>query len=313
LQGYIARRLLATIPVIFVVAIFTFLLLRLTPGDPATMIAGIEADEEQIAGIRRALGLDRPMHIQLAYFFRDLFRGDLGESVVSGYPVTKLIQERFIPTFSLALLTELFAVFVGVPMGVLAAWKANTWIDKSVMFLCTLGFSVPIFFLGFLFIILFGVRLEWFPVAGYVPPMEGFGAFLYRLIMPALVTGIVLLAFIARMTRANMREILQEDYIRTARAKGLSEKTVLIRHAFKNAALPIVTVIGLGAAGLITGIVITESVFAIPGLGRLVVNAMLSRDYTIIQGAILTISLFYVLVNLVVDLTYAYFDPRIRY
>ena len=313
MQGYIARRLLATIPVVLVVAIFTFLLLRLTPGDPATMIAGIEADEEHIAGIRRALGLDRPMHIQLAYFFRDLFRGDLGESVISGYPVTSLISERFVPTFSLAILTEIFAVFVGVPMGILAAWKANTWIDRSVMVFATLGFSIPVFWLGFLMIFLFAVKLGIFPAAGYVAPTEGFLPFLHRMIMPAVATGVVLMAFIARMTRATVLETLNEDYVRTARAKGLAEKAVLIRHALRNAALPILTVIGLGVAGVLSGVVITESVFAIPGLGRLLINSILARDYPIIQGVILVVSAVYVFINLLVDLSYAYFDPRVRY
>jgi len=312
-QGYIIRRMIATIPVVMVVMLFTFTLLRIAPGDPAALIAGVEATEEQIEAIRDSLGLNRPIHLQLFIFFRDSLIGDFGNSITSGKPVLELVIKRLVPTLSLAFLSEAFAVLLAVPMGVIAAWRANTWIDRSVMAFSTIGFSIPLFFLGFLMIILFGVKLHWFPVAGYVAPTEDFSRFLHRLIMPAFATGIVVMALIARMTRASMLEILREDYIRTARAKGLAEKMVLIRHALKNAALPIITVIGLGVAGLMSGLVVTESVFAIPGVGRLVVDAMVRRDYPVIQGAIVLISTTYVIVNLLVDLSYAYFDPRIRY
>ncbi len=313
MQGYIIRRMIATIPVVMVVMLFTFTLLRIAPGDPAALIAGVEATEEQIEAIRDSLGLNRPIHLQLFIFFRDSLIGDFGNSITSGKPVLELVIKRLVPTLSLAFLSEAFAVLLAVPMGVIAAWRANTWIDRSVMAFSTIGFSIPLFFLGFLMIILFGVKLHWFPVAGYVAPTEDFSRFLHRLIMPAFATGIVVMALIARMTRASMLEILREDYIRTARAKGLAEKMVLIRHALKNAALPIITVIGLGVAGLMSGLVVTESVFAIPGVGRLVVDAMVRRDYPVIQGAIVLISTTYVIVNLLVDLSYAYFDPRIRY
>lgn len=313
MQGYIIRRLIATIPVVMVVMLFTFTLLRIAPGDPAALIAGVEATEEQIEAIRDSLGLNKPLHLQLFIFFRDSLIGDFGDSITSGKPVLELVIKRLVPTLSLAFLSEALAVLLAVPMGVLAAWRANTWIDRSVMAFSTIGFSIPLFFLGFLMIIGFGVKLQWFPVAGYVAPTEDFAAFLHRLIMPAFATGIVIMALIARMTRASMLEILREDYIRTARAKGLAERMVLVRHALKNAALPIITVIGLGVAGLMSGLVVTESVFAIPGVGRLVVDAMVRRDYPVIQGAIVLISTTYVIVNLLVDLSYAYFDPRIRY
>jgi peptide/nickel transport system permease protein len=312
-QGYIVRRLLATIPVVVVVMLFTFTLLRIAPGDPASLIAGVEATEGQIEAIRESLGLNRPIHVQLGIFFRDTLKGDFGESITSGKPVLGLVIGRLIPTISLAALSEGLAVILAVPLGILAAWRANSLIDRSIMALSTLGFSIPLFFLGFLFIIAFGVKLQWFPVAGYVAPSEDFGAFIHRLIMPAVATGIVVMALIARMTRSSMLEILREDYIRTARAKGLAERMVLVRHALKNAALPIITVIGLGVAGLMSGLVVTESVFAIPGVGRLVVDAMVRRDYPVIQAAIVLISTTYVFVNLLVDLSYAYFDPRIRY
>ena len=313
MQGYIIRRLIATIPVVMVVMLFTFTLLRIAPGDPAALIAGVDATEEQIEAIRDSLGLNRPLHLQLFIFFRDSLIGDFGDSITSGKPVLELVIKRLVPTLSLAFLSEALAVLLAVPMGVLAAWRANTWIDRTVMAFSTIGFSIPLFFLGFLMIILFGVKLQWFPVAGYVAPTEDFTRFLHRLIMPAFATGIVIMALIARMTRASMLEILREDYIRTARAKGLAERMVLVRHALKNAALPIITVIGLGVAGLMSGLVVTESVFAIPGVGRLVVDAMVRRDYPVIQGAIVLISSTYVIVNLLVDLSYAYFDPRIRY
>ena len=224
-----------------------------------------------------------------------------------------LILMWVVPTLSLAIMTEVIAISLAIPMGVLAAWKANSLIDRSVMVFATLGFSIPVFWLGFLMIYLFAVRLGIFPAAGYVAPTEDFVGFLHRLIMPAVATGVILMALIARMTRATVLEILNEDYVRTARAKGLAERAVLIRHALRNAALPLMTVIGLGIAGVLSGVVITESVFAIPGLGRLLINSILARDYPIIQGVILVVSAVYVFINLLVDISYAYFDPRVRY
>ena len=313
MTGYVIRRILATIPVLLVVSLIVFGLIRLSPGDPAALIAGHEAQEWEVEAIREQLGLNRPLPVQLGIWFRDILRGDLGTSIVSKTPVMELILMWIVPTLSLAIMTEIIAISLAIPIGVLAAWKANSWIDRSVMVFATLGFSIPVFWLGFLMIYLFAVKLGLFPAAGYVAPSEGILPFFHRLIMPAFATGIILMALIARMTRATVLEILNEDYVRTARAKGLAEKMVLIRHALRNAALPIMTVIGLGVAGVLSGVVVTESVFAIPGLGRLLVNSILARDYPIIQGVILLVSAVYVFINLLVDISYAYFDPRVRY
>lgn len=313
MQAYILRRILAAIPVIFVVLLFTFLLLRVTPGDPARIMAGPLAPEEQIQAIRESLGLDRPMIVQLGIFLKDIFQGDFGESIASKHRVTDLLGARILPSVSLTILTELIAVGLGVPLGVLAAWKANSWLDRGAMLFSTLGYSMPLFFLGFLLILGLAVRLPLFPVAGFVHPGDGVDDFLRSIFLPSLATGLVLMALITRMTRASMLEVLGEDYVRTARAKGLPETNVLLRHALRNSALPILTVIGLGFAGLLAGVVVTEVVFAIPGIGRLTVTAMLQRDYPVIQAAIILVSGIYLLVNLLVDLSYAFFDPRIRY
>ena len=313
MTGYIIRRVLATIPVLLVVALVVFALIRFAPGDPAAIIAGQEATQEEVEGIRRQLGLDRPLPVQLGIWFRDILRGDLGRSILSKHEVSKLIKQRVVPTLSLAILTEIFALVVAIPLGTLAAWKANSWIDRVVMVFATLGFSIPVFWLGFIMIYFFAVKLPLFPAAGYVAPSEDFFAYFHRLALPSLATGVIIMALIARMTRATVLETLGEDYVRTARSKGLSEKIVLIRHALRNAALPIVTVIGLGVAALLSGLVVTESVFGIPGLGRLLLNAIVSRDYPIIQGTILIISVVYVMINLLVDISYAFFDPRVRY
>ncbi len=313
MQAYILRRLLVAIPVILVVLVFTFFLLRLTPGDPARIMAGPLAPEEQIEAIRESLGLNRPIIVQLGIFLRDIFRGDFGESIASRYPVSQLLEARILPSVSLTILTEVIAVGLGVPLGVIAAWKANSWLDRSAMLFSTLGYSMPLFFLGFLLILGFAVRLPLFPVAGFVHPSDGVDDFLRSIFLPSLATGLVLMALITRMTRASMLEVLGEDYVRTARAKGMPETSVLLRHALRNAALPILTVIGLGFAGLLAGVVVTEVVFAIPGIGRLTVTAMLQRDYPVIQATIILVSGIYLLVNLLVDLSYALFDPRIRY
>ena len=313
MTGYIIRRVLATIPVLVVVALVVFALIRFAPGDPAAIIAGQESTQEEVEGIRRQLGLDRPLPVQLGIWFRDILQGDLGQSILSKHEVSELIVQRVVPTLSLAVLTEIFALVVAIPIGVLAAWKANSWIDRVVMVFATLGFSVPVFWLGFILIFFFAIKLPLFPAAGYIAPSEDFISYLHRLALPSLATGVIIMALIARMTRATVLETLREDYVRTARSKGLSENRVLIRHALRNAALPIITVIGLGIAALLSGLVVTESVFGIPGLGRLLLNAIVSRDYPIIQGTILVISVVYVIINLLVDISYAFFDPRVRY
>ena len=311
--AYLLRRLLATIPVMLVVALFVFALLHLSPGDPAAVIAGDYASPEDIERIRHKLGLDAPLHQQLGIWLWQVVRGDLGTSIFSNLPVSKLIGQRLEPTLTLTVCTMIFAVLLAVPMGVVAAWKAGTWIDRSVMVFAVLGFSLPVFWLGFLFIFGFALKLQILPVQGYVSIREGLWPCLRHLVLPSLTLGMVYMALIARMTRASMLEVLREDYIRTAHAKGLKPHVVLLLHALKNASLPIVTVIGVGVALLIGGVVVTESVFAIPGLGRLTVDAILHRDYPVIQGIILIFSAIYVLINLLVDLMYTVLDPRIRY
>ena len=310
---YLLRRILATIPVMVVVALFVFALLHLSPGDPAAVIAGDYASPADVERIRHELGLDNPLHVQLGIWLWKVVHGDLGVSIFSNLPVTKLIGQRLEPTFALTVMTMIIAVLLAVPMGVLAAWTAGTWVDRLIMVFAVLGFSLPVFWLGFLLIYGFSVQLEILPVQGYVSFQKGFLPFLRHLILPSLTLGIVYMALIARMTRASMLEVLREDYIRTAHAKGLKPYVVLLWHALKNASLPIVTIIGVGVALLIGGVVVTESVFAIPGLGRLTVDAILHRDYPVIQGIILVFSAVYVLINLVVDISYTFLDPRIRY
>ena len=306
--SYILRRLAATIPVMLIVAVLVFLMLRLTPGDPAAIIAGDNANTEQVALIRSRLGLDRPMFVQFFIWLGNILQGDFGESFFFKKTVAELILGRLEPTAALALFTIVIAVLVAVPLGVLAAYKQGTWIDRIVM-----GFSVPVFVIGYALIYLFAIKLSWVPVQGYQPIAAGFGGFIQRLILPSVTLAVIYIALIARMTRASVLEVLGEDYIRTARAKGQVEIKILFRHALKNAAVPIVTVIGLGVALLIGGVVVTESVYTIPGLGRLTVDAVLARDYPTIQAVILLFSLTYVLINLAVDLIYTLFDPRIRY
>jgi peptide/nickel transport system permease protein len=311
--SYILRRLAATIPVMFIVAIFVFLMLRLTPGDPAAIIGGDNANAEQVALIRSRLGLDQPILSQFVIWLGNILRGDFGESFFFKKTVAELILGRLEPTLALSLCTITIAVVVAVPLGVLAAYKQGTWIDSIVMGFSVLGFSVPVFVIGYLLIYIFAIKLNWLPVQGYQPISAGFGGFLQRLILPSVTLSVIYIALIARMTRASVLEVLGEDYIRTARAKGQVEVKVLFGHALKNAAVPIITVIGLGIALLIGGVVVTESVFTIPGLGRLTVDAVLARDYPTIQAVILLFSFVYVLINLVVDLVYTLFDPRIRY
>ncbi len=313
MYAYLIRRVLATIPVMAVVAIFVFSLLHLTPGDPAAVIAGDYASPGDIAKIRAKLGLDQPIYIQFAKWVVRLAQGDLGVSIFSELPVAKLIGQRLEPTLALAVATIIVSVLLAVPMGVIAAWKAGTWIDRLVMIFAVLGFSVPIFVFGYLLIWGFSMKLQWFPVQGYVPIAEGFLPFLRSIFLPTIALAVIYIALIARITRASVLEVLTEDYIRTAHAKGLSSKAVLIGHALKNAAVPIVTIIGIGIALLIGGVVVTESVFNIPGLGRLTVDAILRRDYPIIQGIVFIFAGIYVFINLLIDILYTFLDPRIRY
>jgi len=310
---FIARRLLSTIPVLAIVAVLVFLLLRLTPGDPAAILAGDAASTQQIEEIRQTLGLDRPLPVQFGIWLGQMLQGDLGESYYYKVRVTTLIGQRLEPTLSLAALTIVIAILVAVPLGVVAAWRFGGWFDRALMAFSVFGFSVPVFVLGYMLVWLASLKLGWFPVQGYKPIANGFWPFLYHLVLPAITLSVIYIALLARVTRASVLEALGEDYIRTARSKGLAESRVLIKHALANAAVPIVTIIGIGIALLIGGVVVTESVYAIPGLGRLTVDAVLSRDFPTIQGVILFFSLVYVLVNLLVDLSYVVLDPRIRY
>jgi peptide/nickel transport system permease protein len=311
--GYILQRMLAAVPVMGFVALFVFLLLRLTPGDPAAIIAGDTATPEQLQAIRDSLGLSDPLFVQFFNWLGQLLQGDFGTSILSGKPVIELIAARMEPTISLALTTIILSVVIAVPLGVIAAWKQGTLIDRFVMLLSVVGFSVPVFVIGYLMISLFSMELKWFPVQGFRPIGEGLGPFLQRIALPTFTLTLLYIALIARITRTSMLEILGDDYIRTARAKGLPESRVLMRHALRNCSVPIITVIGIGFALIISGVVVTESVFNLPGLGRLTVDAVLARDYPVIQAVILLASLIYVVINLLIDIAYVLLDPRIRY
>ncbi|MEF2549824.1 ABC transporter permease [Aurantimonas sp. A2-1-M11] len=311
--AYIFRRVLASVPVLIVVALFVFLLLRLTPGDPAAIIAGDMATPEQLAQIRQSLGLNEPLVTQFITWSGQLLSGDFGRSLISRTPVLTLIGQRLEPTLSLAIVTMVITLILSIPMGVLAAWRHGTLTDNVIMAISVLGFSIPVFVTGYIFIQIFAIDLALLPVQGFRSVSDGIGPFLARIILPAFTLATIYIALIARMTRAAMLDVLDEDYVRTARAKGLSERIVLFRHALRNAAVPILTVVGTGFALMISGVVVTESVFNIPGLGRLTVDAILARDYPVIQALILLTSGIYVVINLLIDISYAFMDPRIRY
>ncbi len=314
---YLARRLVAVVPVVFVVAVVVFLILRLTPGDPAAVIVGDNATSEDIARVREQLGLNRSVVTQFAIWFSNLLRGDLGYSFYVNKPVTELISQRIEPTLSLALGTLVLSVLIAVPLGTMAAWRMGGWLDRLLSAGSVAGFSIPVFVIGYVLIYIFAIRLHWLPVQGYQrlfgSSSHGIGAWARQLVLPWLSLSTIYIALIARVTRASVSEALTEDYIRTARAKGVGESAVLLRHALANAAVPVATVIGIGVALLIGGVVVTETVFAIPGLGSLTVDSVLNRDFPVIQGVVLYFSLLYVLVNLSVDLSYLVLDPRIRY
>jgi peptide/nickel transport system permease protein len=311
--GFILRRLFATIPVLGMVALFVFFMLRMTPGDPAAVLAGDNGTPQQIEEIREQLGLNKPILTQLAIWGGKLLQGDLGESFYFKKPITQLILFRVEPTLSLAAITLIITILIAVPLGVLAAYRHGSWIDRFVMGFSVMGFSVPVFVMGYLLIYIFAIELKLFPVQGYRSISDGFWPYLHRLLLPGVTLSMIYIALIARITRASMLEVLDEEYIRTARSKGVKERVVLLSHALRNASVPIVTVIGIGIGLLIGGVVVTESVFNIPGLGRLTVDAVLGRDYPTIQAVILVFSFVYVIINLAVDLVYCLLDPRIRY
>ncbi|MBN9064078.1 MAG: peptide ABC transporter [Rhizobiales bacterium 65-9] len=310
--GFAAKRIAATAPVLVLVAVFVFLLLRLAPGDPAAIIAGEQATPEQILAIRQKLGLDAPLLSQFASWIGQLALGDLGQSIFSGLPVSELIAQRLQPTLMLAMATIIFAVLIAIPLGVIAAKRAGSLIDRMTMAGAVLGFSTPVFVIAFLLVYIFALSFRLFPTQGYVPLEQGVLASLHSLVLPALALSWTYIALIARVTRAAVLDVLQEDYVRTAHAKGLSEARIMSRHVLKNAAAPVITVIGIGLAALLGGVVVTETVFSIPGLGRLTADAILRRDYPVVQALILLFSVVYVLANLIVDLSYGLVDPRVR-
>ncbi|HWU65271.1 MAG TPA: ABC transporter permease [Ensifer sp.] len=308
----IVRRVAATIPVMGLVALIVFSLLYLAPGDPALVIAGDQATAAQIEQIRTNLGLNEPFWYRFGSWLLGILHGDLGTSLISNVPVTTLIMQRMEPTISLMVITLLWSVIVAVPLAVLAAWKRGQIVDRVVMSFGVMGFSIPVFVFAYCLSYIFAIQLHWVPIQGYVPLSRGVWPWLNSLILPAVALGSSYVALISRIGRAALLEILQQDYIRTARAKGASNTSVLFEHALKNAAVPLVTVVGIGVGLLIGGAVVTETVFALPGLGRLTADSILRRDYPVIQGIVLLFSFTYVLVNLAVDLLYPLFDPRIR-
>lgn len=311
--AYTIRRLLLTLPVMLVVALFVYGLLDLAPGDPAVFLAGEEASLEDIARIRQTLGLDQPFYYRFSLWLLNVVQGDLGTSLFTGVPVSQMIVQRMPPTFTLMVMTLCVSVLIAIPLGALAAWRHNSSYDRGVMVMAVLSFSLPTFVVGYMLAWGFGIEMRWLPVQGYVPFSQGIWSSIKTLILPTLALSSVYVALITRITRATLLETLSQDYIRTARSKGVGNQDILFRHALKNAAIPVVTVIGSGVALLISGAVVTETVFSIPGLGRLTVDAILRRDYPIIQGVILLFSFLYVLVNLLIDLLYRVFDPRIKY
>ena len=318
--SFLLRRFASVLPVLLIVSLVVFLILRLAPGDPAAAIAGNNATNEDIAKIRTQLGLDSSIPVQYGIWIGRVLQGDLGYSFYLSKPVTELIAQRIEPTLALALGTMMLAVMIAVPLGTLAAWRLGGWLDRLLSGFSVAGFSIPVFVIGYLLIYLFAIRLEWLPVQGYKSLLDGASgagaslwAWMRQLLLPWMTLAMIYVALIARVTRASVSEALTEDYIRTARAKGLTERAVLLHHALVNAAVPIVTVIGIGVALLIGGVVVTETVFAIPGLGSLTVDAVLNRDFPVIQGLVLLFSVSYVMVNLLVDLSYLFLDPRIRY
>lgn len=310
---YILRRLLTLIPVLLLVSIMAFMLVHLTPGDPVASLLGDDATVEEIETVRDRLGLNKPLYEQYYTWLFHVVQGDLGQSLFADQPVTSMIVARAEPTLLLTFLALVFTLVIGLPAGVFAAIKSNTTVDHSLMVIALLGVSMPNFWLGLNLILLFSVYLGWFPVGGYTDISDSLFGAIKSLILPAFALGFSQAALVARITRSSMLEVLRNDYVRTARAKGLQSRVVYYRHALKNALLPTVTVIGVVVAVLMGGAVVTETVFTLPGAGRLVVNSVLRRDYPVVQGAILIVAFLYVLINLMVDILYVYIDPRVKY
>jgi len=305
-------RLLSLIPVLLIVAIIVFLLIHLTPGDPAAIMLGPQATPDEVERLREQLGLNLPLYEQFFNWFFGLFRGDLGMSLTHNKPVLDLFIEHLGPTLSLSVLAQAISMILAIPMGIIAAKRRGTSVDQTFMVLVMLGMAIPSFLMGLLLMQLFGVKLQWLPVAGYKPLTAGLWEHLKFMILPSTALGIIQTAIIARMTRSSMLDVLSANYIKTAYAKGLKERIITYKHALRNAAIPILTVLGEAFGSLLAGAVVTETVFNLPGIGQLVINAIEQRDYAVIQGTILLAAATYLLVNLIVDLLYGLVDPRVR-
>lgn len=313
MMAFILRRLVMLVPVLLIVGIVVFTLIHLTPGDPAAVILGPDATPEQVDEMRERLGLNEPFHIQFFTWFLNALRLDFGESIFIGEPVTKALRDRAQPTGLLTLYALTLSILVGVPAGVIAAVNRNSPLDRFLMVFSISGAAIPNFFLAILLMLLFAVKLRWLPSTGYADIQDGLGEHLKHMIMPAFALGISSAGLLARLVRSSMLDVLKEDYVRTAFAKGLPGRIVVMRHALRNALIPAITVIGVSLGALLGGAVVTETVFGLPGMGRLVVQSIARRDFPVIQGAVMTIAAIYVLANLLVDVLYVYIDPRVRY
>ncbi len=311
--SYLTGRVLALIPVLLVVAVVVFLMIHVTPGDPARVLLGQDATPEQVENLRHEMGLDRPLSVQFILWLGRALHGDLGVSLFQHIPVTADILQHSSPTVTLSLMAITVSLLIGIPAGVVSAVFRNSWLDQGSLALAMLGAAVPSFWLGLSLIVIFAVNLGWLPSSGYRAPAEGIGLSLHYLILPALALGLPNSSLIIRFTRSSLLDVIGNDYIRTARAKGVSERGVIFHHAFRNALVPILTVVGLTFAALMGGAVVTETVFSLPGVGQLVVSSVLRRDYPVIQGVILMVATVYVLINLAVDLLYFLVDPRVKY
>ncbi len=313
MRAYLAARLLSLIPVLLVVAVVIFLLIRLTPGDPARVLAGEDATPEQVRLLRRDMGLEGPLPTQFVLWLGRAVQGDLGRSLFNRFPVRRVIGQHIGPTLMLSAMAITVALCIGIPLGVVSAVYRNSWWDQAGLALAMLGAAVPTFWLGLSLIVVFAVNLGWLPSSGFRSPTEDLWRSLSYLVLPSLTLGVPNSALIIRFVRSSLLEVIATDYVRTARAKGLGERLVIFRHAFRNALVPILTVVGLTCAALMGGAVVTETVFAIPGIGQLVVQAVLRRDYPVIQGVTLVVATSYVMINLLVDLLYFLVDPRVKY
>ncbi|WP_098741520.1 ABC transporter permease [Paenibacillus sp. EZ-K15] len=310
--AYITKRLLSLIPVLAVVTIAIFLIIHITPGDPAAAILGMEASQEEIQKLNQDLGLDRPILEQYTSWVANVFKGDLGDSIFMNQPVSEAIAEHVTPTLSLAILAQVIAIILAIPFGIIAAYKRGSIADYTLMGMSLLGMALPSFLLGLFLMLFVGVKLQWLPVAGYEPLSSGLWEHMKYLILPGISLGTIQAALITRMTRSSMLEVLNLNFIKTARSKGLHEMKVLFKHAFRSAFLPILTVIGQTFGTLVTGAVVVEAIFNIPGLGQLILNSIARRDFAVIQGVVLVVTLMYVTINLIIDLLYGAVDPRVR-